>query len=87
MAVLLDRIIVVITVLIFARVIASFVVPFLGQRPHPLVLTVSDVIFRITEPILGPIRRVLPSFGGLDFSPMVVLIILFIIRQKVLPSL
>ena len=84
MAVLVDRIIVVITVLIFARVILSFVVPFFGQRPHPLLLTVNDVIMRITEPILGPIRRVLPSFAGLDFSPMVVLIILWIVREKVL---
>jgi len=36
---------------------------------------------RITEPVYRPIRRVLPDFGGLDFSPMVVIIILLILDQ------
>ena len=37
---------------------------------------VMDVLFRITEPVLGPVRRVLPSFGGLDLSPIVVILVL-----------
>jgi YggT family protein len=36
---------------------------------------------RITEPLYRPIRKVLPDFGGLDFSPMVVLIVLIIIDR------
>ncbi|HEX8262413.1 MAG TPA: YggT family protein [Allosphingosinicella sp.] len=36
---------------------------------------------RITEPVYRPIRRVLPDFGGLDFSPMVVLLVLWILNQ------
>ncbi|HYD37481.1 MAG TPA: YggT family protein [Allosphingosinicella sp.] len=36
---------------------------------------------RITEPVYRPIRKVLPDFGGLDFSPMVVLLVLWIINQ------
>ena len=36
---------------------------------------------RFTEPVYRPIRKVLPDFGGLDFSPMVVLIVLLILDQ------
>jgi len=36
---------------------------------------------RMTEPVYRPIRKVLPDFGGLDFSPMVVLIVLWILDE------
>jgi YggT family protein len=36
---------------------------------------------RVTEPLLRPIRRIMPDFGGLDFSPMVLIIGLVIIRK------
>ena len=39
---------------------------------------------QITEPILGPVRRILPDFGGLDISPVLVIIVIFIIRGVVL---
>lgn len=41
----------------------------------------------ITDPLYRPIRRVLPDFGGLDLSPMVVLVILLVIQQAVMPAL
>ena len=43
---------------------------------HPIVV----IIYRTTEPILGPIRRLLPSTGTLDLSPLVALVVLMIIR-------
>ncbi len=63
-------------VAILARIILSFIIPMLGNRPHPLVLQAADVINRITEPLLGPIRRVVPTFGRLDFSPIVAILVL-----------
>ena len=39
------------------------------------------IINAITEPILKPIRRVLPSMGGLDLSPIVVFIIIFFLQS------
>jgi len=80
---LIDRIIFVFTLLIFARVILTFIVPMVGPRPHPMLITMNTLVNQVTEPILGPIRRNLPSFGGFDFSPMVVLIILWALRQFV----
>ena len=79
----IDFVIVLFTVAIFARVILSFVIPMTGARPHPLLISINQLVGQITEPILGPIRRLLPTFGMFDFSPMVALVILWIIREVV----
>jgi YggT family protein len=42
---------------------------------------------RITEPLYRPVRRILPDFGSLDLSPMVVLLVIYILRNIILPSL
>ena len=85
--VILDYIIILFTIAIFARVILSFVIPMAGARPHPLLLSINQLVNQITEPILGPIRRVLPTLGMFDFSPMVALIILWLIRAAIAGSL
>lgn len=56
-------------VLIIGRVIASFVDP---RGQHPL----SVMVVQATEPILAPVRRLLPPTGMIDFSPMIVLLVL-----------
>lgn len=43
------------------------------------VRTIIDVIYRLTEPALRPIRRVLPDFGNVDLSPIALWLILFFI--------
>lgn len=42
---------------------------------------VGNFLTNITEPVLGPIRRVLPSMGGVDISPIIVLLIIFFLRN------
>ncbi len=42
---------------------------------------------RLTDPIYNPIRRIMPDFGPLDLSPMVVLLILFLLNNTVIPQL
>ena len=42
--------------------------------------SIAVIVRRLTEPVLEPIRRVLPPMGGLDFSPMVLLVALQILR-------
>jgi YggT family protein len=44
-------------------------------------------IYQITEPILAPLRRVIPTVGGLDFSPMVALLILELLHSLVIRAL
>jgi YggT family protein len=43
---------------------------------------IGDFLYRATEPLLRPIRRILPNFGGLDVSPVVLLIAIWLIRME-----
>lgn len=65
------------TLLIFARVILSWV-----QLPLPAGL--SRWVFDVTEPILGPIRRVLPATMGLDFSPFIAIVLIQLVQGVLL---
>ena len=42
---------------------------------------VVEVLYRLTEPVLRPIRRILPNLGGVDISPVILLLGLFFIRS------
>ena len=46
-----------------------------------LVWTIGDFLYRITEPALRPIRRVLPSFGNIDLSPIVLIFLLYVAQM------
>ena len=59
---------------IFVRAILSW---FPIARDNPLVV----VVFQLTEPVLGPIRRVLPRMGALDLSPMVAMFLIILLRS------
>ena len=50
------------------------------SEDHPVIRFTSA----LTEPVLGPIRRLLPSMGGIDISPMVLLLALRLIRRLIL---
>lgn len=66
--------------LYFIVVLVAVITSWIGLREdHPIV----KVTRALTEPLLGPIRRVLPSFGGLDFSPMVLLVGLSLLRRAI----
>jgi len=52
-----------------------------------VVWTVGDFLYRVTEPALRPIRNVLPNFGSIDISPMILLIILIVVDRTILPGL
>ena len=51
------------------------------------VRTIWEALRRITEPLYRPIRRILPDFGALDLSPLVVLLILYILMNIIIPNL
>lgn len=77
---LIDKVLQLLIYAIVARAILSFVVPMMGARPHPLLMSITRVINQVTEPLLGPLRRALPTVGMFDFSPMVAIVVLVIIR-------
>ncbi len=65
------------TNIIFYSVIAMIVVSFLApQSSNPAV----EFIWELTEPVMAPLRRILPPMGGLDFSPIILFIALNVIR-------
>ena len=78
---ILARVLGLLSIAIIARAILSFIVPMMGERPHPILVNINSLLGQITEPVLGPIRRVLPTFGALDLSPMVAIIVLEILRS------
>ena len=78
---IIDTLIQVLIFAIVARAILSFVIPMVGNNPHPMLISAVRVVNQITDPILLPIRRVLPNFGMFDLSPMVAIVVLFIIKR------
>ena len=48
-----------------------------------LVWTISDFFYRVTEPALRPIRRFLPNFGGIDISPIILILLLLFARNLI----
>jgi len=52
-----------------------------------LVWTIGDFLYRLTDPVLRPIRNFLPSFGGIDISPWVAVILIQVIQAVVLPRI
>ena len=64
----------ILNLLILARVVISWLRP---DPTNPIV----NFIYQATEPILEPIRRILPPSGGVDFSPLVVFVILMFVQR------
>jgi len=71
--------------LLIASAILSWLVTFnVVNTRNRVVYVVGDFLYRITEPALRPIRKILPSLGGIDLSPVVLILILFFLRDFLL---
>ena len=70
---------------VFAAVIVSWLVSFevINMR-NRFAYMIYDMLFRVTEPALKPIRRYVPNLGGLDISPVVLIILLYFAKLSVL---
>lgn len=77
-----DLLLTIVTWIIIAQVVLSwlFVFNVLNTSSNG-VRTFAIAIDRITAPLYRPIRRLLPDFGGIDFSPLVVLILIQVIKK------
>jgi len=83
-ATLVYYIIQVFTIAIFARVVLSW---FMIRPTSGFVVSLYQVLFQITEPILGPLRRIIPTIGMFDISPIVAIILLQVIGQVLIQAL
>jgi YggT family protein len=74
--------------ILVASAILSWLVAFnVVNVRNPIVAGIGEFLYRITEPVLRPIRSVLPNLGGIDISPIIVIIIIWFIQIVVLPVL
>jgi YggT family protein len=70
---------------VIAAAILSWLVAFnVVNTNNRIVLTIGDVLYRLTEPALRPIRSILPNLGGIDISPVILILLLLFIRDVVL---
>ena len=76
----------ILTFVIFLRVILSWIVIMLRTR-NEFLISAYRILEQITDPILAPLRRIIPSAGGIDFSPMIAIILLWILGMVVAEAL
>ena len=68
---------------LIASIVMSFIMMFSGNmNPHPIL----QLIWQITEPIMAPVRKVMPPMGGLDFSPIFIFLLIGLIRNIIYNS-
>ncbi len=82
---LIDQVIGLYITLVIVQVVLSWLVAFnVINTSNRFVYMVGDFLYRITEPALKPIRRILPTMGGIDLSPIVLILGLYFLRVLLL---
>jgi len=81
---LIDKVLEIYSWVIIAAAILSWLVAFgvINVR-NQFIRVVVDLLYRLTEPVLRPMRRMLPNLGGVDISPIVVLLLIFFVRHLI----
>ena len=74
-------------VLIGAAVFSWLVAFNVVNAHNQIVGTIGTVLYQLTEPVLRPIRNILPNMGGIDLSPVVVILIIIFIQSVILPNI
>jgi len=73
--------------IIIASAIFSWLYAFnVVNSRNQFVGSIGNMLYRLTEPALRPIRRFMPDLGGIDISPIILLLILFFVRQFILTT-
>ena len=68
--------------ILIASAILSWLIAFnVVNTRNQFVAIVTDTLWKLTEPVLRPIRRILPNLGGLDLSPVVLILLLIFARN------
>lgn len=80
--ILIDKVLDIYSWIIILSAILSWLVAFgvINVR-NQFVRTIVDLLYRLTEPVLRPIRRIMPNLGGVDISPVIVLLGIFFLRH------
>lgn len=74
--------------LLIGQAVLSWLLAFgVVNRHNRGVAVIGDFLYRITEPALRPIRNFLPNFGGIDISPIVLILILYFISSLIIEDI
>jgi YggT family protein len=74
--------------IIIASVVLSWLTAFNVVNPYnPVVRSLGQFFNAVTEPLLRPIRRMMPDLGGVDISPVILLLGIFFIQSVLLPNI
>ena len=71
----------VLATVLYVAMIGRVILSWINVGPSNPLYPIVRIVYQVTEPVLAPLRRVLPRFGTLDFSPMVALFLIFFIRN------
>ena len=73
------------TYVIIAAVIASWLVGFgVINTYNQFARTVLRALHALTEPVFGPLRRIIPPMGGLDLTPMIALLLIIFLQRWII---
>ncbi len=70
-------------ILIFSAVLSWLVVFNVVNTRNQIVHSIGDFLYRVTEPALRPIRSIMPNLGGIDISPVILIIGLLFLKQLI----
>jgi YggT family protein len=74
--------------ILIAAAVLSWLIAFNVVNPrNQFVAMLAEFLYRITEPVLRPIRNLLPNLGGIDISPVIIILIIIFIQSVIFPSL
>ena len=70
--------------LLIASAILSWLIAFnVVNTRNQFVSSIAEFLYRITEPVLRPIRNIMPDLGGLDISPIILILIIMLIQRVI----
>ena len=74
-------------VLIAAAVMSWLVAFNVVNARSPVVSSIGHFLYAVTEPVLRPIRNILPNLGGIDISPVIVILVIVFLQNVIIPNL
>ncbi len=79
---LIDTVITLYIWILIAAAVLSWLIAFNVVNPRsPIVSNIGEFLYRVTEPALRPIRSIMPNLGGIDISPVILIIALLFLKQ------
>jgi len=86
--ILLLRLIDIYTWVLIASAIFSWLIAFNVVNYHNrIVAFIGDLLYKMTEPLLRPIRNIVPAMGGLDLSPLILILLLWFVQKLLIDVL